>query len=59
MRKLNAAVDRFAYSHPNFGIPNLMKFIVIGNVIVYLLAVFAGYQSISFLGFSWEAVKHF
>ena len=59
MRKLNAAVDRFAYSHPNFGIPNLMKFIVIGNVIVYLLAVFAGYQAISFLGFSWEAVKHF
>ncbi|MEI3305658.1 MAG: rhomboid family intramembrane serine protease [Dysosmobacter sp.] len=36
-----------------------MKFIVIGNVIVYLLAVFAGYQAISFLGFSWEAVKHF
>ena len=59
LRKLNAAVDRFAYSHPNFGIPNLMKFIVIGNVSVYLLAVFAGYQAISFLGFSWEAVKHF
>ena len=48
LRKLNAAVDRFAYSHPNFGIPNLMKFIVIGNVIVYLLAVFAGYQPSAF-----------
>ena len=36
MRKLSAAVDRFAYNHPRFGIPNLMKFIVIGNVLVYL-----------------------
>lgn len=58
MRKLNAAVDRFAYNHPRFGIPNLMKFIVAGNVIVYLLSVFAGYGAVSFLGFSWEAVKH-
>lgn len=58
MRKLNAAVDRFAYSHPNFGIPNLMKFIVAGNIIVYLLAVFAGAEAISFLGFSWTAIRH-
>ena len=33
MKKLNRAVDRFAYSHPNFGIPNLMRYVVIGNVI--------------------------
>ena len=58
MKKLNAAVDRFAYSHPHFGIPNLMKFIVIGNVIVYLLSLFAGYSAVSFLGFSWTAIKH-
>lgn len=57
MRKLNAAVDRFAYNHPRFGIPNLMKFIVAGNVLVYLLAVFAGYQSVSFLAFQWSAVR--
>lgn len=56
MRKLNAAVDRFAYNHPRFGIPNLMKFIVAGNALVYLLAVFAGYQSVSFLAFRWSAV---
>ena len=24
LRKLNAAVDRFAYNHPRFGIPTLM-----------------------------------
>ena len=49
-------IDRFAYRHPRFGIPNLMKWIVIGNVLVYLLAVFAGYEAVSFLGFSWAAV---
>jgi hypothetical protein len=58
LRKLNAAVDRFAYNHPRFGIPNLMQFIVAGNVIVYLLSVFAGYGAVSFLAFSWDAVKH-
>ena len=58
MRKLCAAVDRFAMKHPRFGIPNLMKYIVIGNVLVYLLAVFAGYESISFLAFSWADILH-
>ena len=56
MRKLNAAVDRFAYNHPRFGIPNLMRVIVVGNVLVYLLAIFAGYAPISFLAFNWEAI---
>lgn len=57
MRKLNAAVDRFAYNHPRFGIPNLMKFIVAGNALVYLLSVFAGYGSVSFLAFQWSAIR--
>lgn len=57
LRKLNAAVDRFAYSHPRFGIPNLMKFIVAGSVLVYLLAVLAGgYDSVRFLSFDWNAI---
>ena len=34
MKRLNDAVDRFARSHPRFGIPNLMKVLVIGNIIV-------------------------
>lgn len=37
MKKLSAAISRFCYDHPNFGIPNLMLYIVIGNVAVYLL----------------------
>lgn len=58
MRKLNAAVDRFAYSHPRFGIPNLMKFIVAGNIIVYLLAMFSGWNHISFLLFDLNSILH-
>jgi hypothetical protein len=56
LKKLNAAVDRFALSHPRFGIPNLMKFIVIGNIATFLLLSFSNYQAISFLGFSPGAI---
>lgn len=41
MRKLSAAVDRFCYQHPNFGIPNLMLFIIGGNLIVYFMDMFS------------------
>lgn len=58
MRKLNAAVDRFAYSHPRFGIPNLMKFIVVGNIVAFFLIRFAGFGAISFLGFDLSRVLH-
>lgn len=37
MRKINSAIDRFCRSYPRFGIPNLMLWIVIGNVAVYVL----------------------
>ena len=58
MRKISAAVDRFAYSHPNFGISNLMRVVVGGNVLVYLLTVFSSAETMSFLNFSWAAVKN-
>ena len=57
MKKLSAAVDRFAMQHPRFGIPNLMLYIVGGNAIVYLLSVFAGAEAVSFLAFHWAAIK--
>ena len=38
MRKLMNKIDRFCYTHPRFGIPNLMLIIVIGNAAVWLLA---------------------
>ena len=52
MKKLNAAIDRFAMRHPRFGIPNLMRVIVIGTVVVYLLYMFTqDYSAIAFLSF--------
>ena len=56
MKKLNAAVDRFARNHPRFGISNLMTVIVAGNVVVYLLSAFAGAAAVSFLSFDWTAI---
>ena len=60
MKKLSNAIDRFCYAHPRFGIPDLMRYIVIGNVIVYLLAVFSasGLSAVQFLGFNWDRVLH-
>ncbi|MEG1683289.1 MAG: rhomboid family intramembrane serine protease [Oscillospiraceae bacterium] len=51
MKKLSAAVDRFCALHPRFGIPNLMKYIVGGNLLVYLLYALSDYQAIQFLTF--------
>ena len=37
MKKLYDGVQRFCAAHPRFGIPNLMRVIVIGNAAVWLL----------------------
>lgn len=37
VKKINQAIDRFCYSHPRFGIPNLILWVVIGNVAVYIM----------------------
>ena len=58
LRKLNSAMERFCYNHPRFGIPNLMKYIVAGNLLVYLLSVFSNAQAVSFLGFNLDRVLH-
>ncbi len=59
MRALNRAIDRFSASHPRFGIPNLMIFIVIGNVIVYLFALMDRTGLLqSYLAFSADKVIH-
>ncbi len=36
MKRLNKKIDKFCGTHPNFGIPNLMKYIIIGNIIVWV-----------------------
>lgn len=38
MKKLMDKIDRFCYTHPNFGIPKLMLYVVIGNIAVFLLS---------------------
>ena len=57
MKKLNSAVERFALRHPRFGVPGLMRFIVGGQLLVYLLTVFSSSAAVSFLAFNWSAVK--
>lgn len=37
MKKINSTIDRFCYQHPGFGIPNLMLWVVLGNVLVYVM----------------------
>lgn len=39
MRSLNQKIDRFCYRHPKFGIPRLMLFVVIGNILVYVVGL--------------------
>lgn len=40
MKSLMNKIDRFCYRHPRFGIPNLMLYVVIGNVLVWLFSMF-------------------
>ena len=58
MKKLNQWIDRFAYSHPRFGIPNLMLYIVIANAVTYILTLFARSAALSFLKFDLYHVLH-
>lgn len=39
MSTLSRWLSRFCYKHPNFSIPGLMKYIAIGNVIVWMLDI--------------------
>ena len=58
MKKLYSKIDRFCALHPDFGISNLMRYIVMGNVAVYLLYLLTGrnYSLISFLAFNLESL---
>ena len=61
MKKLYDGVQRFCAAHPRFGIPNLMRIIVIGNVAVYVLMLLTqanDANALSFLTFSLNALLH-
>ena len=60
MRFLERRLSRFAAQHPRFGIPDLMRYVVIGQAIVYALFLFTGrnLQLLSFLDFNLEGLMH-
>ena len=37
--RFNRGVSRFLYKHPNFGIPRLMLYLIIGNALVYVFSM--------------------
>lgn len=51
MKKIYAAMDRFCARHPRFGISDLMRYIVIGNAIVYVLMMLTARSDANALGF--------
>ena len=61
MKKLYDGVQRCCAAHPRFGIPNLMRVIVIGNVAVYVLMLLTqanDANALSFLTFNLNALLH-
>lgn len=61
MKKLYDGVQRFCAAHPRFGISNLMRVIVIGNVAVYVLMLLTqanDANALSFLTFNLNALLH-
>ena len=57
MRKPLNFVDSFCRKHPNFGIPNLMKYICIGNVAFWLIGA-VNPVLMSYLTFNPAAILH-
>ncbi len=55
MRSIDNWLDRFAARNPRFGIPDLMRYIVIGNIAVYILDQFSGGMCTQLIGF-WPAL---
>ncbi|MDR1132408.1 MAG: hypothetical protein LBL15_08325 [Oscillospiraceae bacterium] len=39
MKRIMRRIDRFCLTHPRFGLPNLMLYIVIGNAVVWLFGI--------------------
>lgn len=59
MRAMEKWIDKFCRDHPNFGIPNLMLYIAVANVAIYLLDTFSLGASISsMLDFDRYAIFH-
>ena len=51
-------LSKFCYRHPRFGIPNLMRYIAIGNIIVFLLDLVSDGYCSALLSFIPAAILH-
>ncbi len=58
MRPVDSWLDRFAYKHPRLGIPRLMLYIVVGNVLVFFFDLFSSGTFSAMLAFSRAAILH-
>ncbi len=58
MHSVDNWLNRFARKHPNFSIPGLMRYIVLANVLVYLLDTFSGGTFSALLYFNRSAILH-
>ena len=58
LNKLNRAIDRFCILHPNFGIPNLMLYVVIGNVVLGLLSNFSTGNFLGVFAYTLDGLLH-
>lgn len=51
-------LDQFPYKHPRFGIPNLIRFVVLANVVVFIIDAVSHGTLSSLLAFSPALVLH-
>ena len=58
MKAISRWLDRFCYNHPNFGIPDLMKYIALGNVAVFVIDQLFHYYGTLFLMFNPILIGH-
>ena len=50
-------IARFCQKHPNFGIPNLMMYVIGGNILVYLLVMMSPNNNFLYaLYFNWDLI---
>ena len=58
LKKLCDAVDRFCLNHPRFGIPGLMRYVVLLTAAVFLLDAFSQNTASAILYFDADAILH-
>lgn len=58
MHSVDSWLDRFAYRHPKFGVPGLIKYVLIGNAAVYFLDLFSNGTCSALLGFHPSYILH-